>query len=64
MVATGAGFYAYHYLTQPITLTIATGSLDGDVSRILSAMASRMASANAPVRLKVVEKGTATDAAK
>jgi TRAP transporter TAXI family solute receptor len=64
VVATGAGFYAYHYVTQPTTLTIAAGSLDGDVSRILSAMASRMASANAPVRLKVIEKGTAAEAAK
>lgn len=64
IVAAGAGFYAYRYLTRPATLTIAAGSLDGDVSRILSAMALRMASANAPVRLKVIEKGTAAEAAK
>jgi TRAP transporter TAXI family solute receptor len=64
ILATGAGFYAYHHVTQPTTLTIAAGTLDGDVPRILSAMASRMASANAPVRLKVIEKGTAAEAAR
>src|SRR5262245_23558724 len=63
-LATGAGFFAYRYVTQPTTLTIAAGSFDGDLPRILSAMASRMATANAPVRLKVIDKGTATEAAK
>jgi TRAP transporter TAXI family solute receptor len=64
IMATGAGFFAYRYVTQPTTLTIATGSLDGDVTRALSAIAARMASTNAPVRLKVVDKGTALEAAK
>ena len=49
IMATGAGFFAYRYVTQPTTLTIATGSLDGDVTRALSAIAARMASTNAPV---------------
>jgi TRAP transporter TAXI family solute receptor len=64
IMATGAGFFAYRYVTQPTTLTIATGSLDGDVTRALTAIAARMASTNAPVRLKVVDKGTAPEAAK
>jgi TRAP transporter TAXI family solute receptor len=64
ILAAGAGLFAYRYITQPTTLTIATGSLDGDVPRIMSAMAARMASTNAPVRLKVVEKATAPEAAK
>ena len=64
IMAAGAGFFAYRYVTQPTTLTIATGSLDGDVTRALSAIAVRMASTNAPVRLKVVDKGTAPEAAK
>jgi len=64
IMATGTGFFAYRYFTQPTTLTIATGSLDGDVTRALSAIAARMASTNAPVRLKVVDKGTAPEAAK
>ena len=64
ILAGGAGLFAYRYITQPTTLTIATGSLDGDVPRIMSAMAGRMASTNAPVRLKVVEKASASEAAK
>ena len=60
IVAIGAGFYVYHYVMRPTTLTIAADSLDGDVPRILMAMAQQMASANAPVRLKVIEKGTQT----
>src|SRR5262245_57335269 len=63
ILATGAGFLAYRYVTQPTTLTIVAASLDGDVPRILSAMASRMALANSPVRLKVIEKKTPTEAA-
>jgi len=55
ILGAGAGLFEYRYFTQPTTLTIATGSLDGDVPRIMSAIAARMASTNAPVRLKVVE---------
>jgi TRAP transporter TAXI family solute receptor len=64
ILAAGTGLFGYRYITQPTTLTIATGSPDGDVPRIMSAMAARMASTNAPVRLKVVEKATPTEAAK
>ena len=64
ILAAGAGLFGYRYITQPTTLTIAAGSLDGDVPRIMSAIAARMASTNAPVRLKVVEKATAPEAAK
>jgi TRAP transporter TAXI family solute receptor len=64
ILAAGAGLFGYRYITQPTTLTIGTGSLDGDVPRIVSAIAVRMASTNSPVRLKVVEKSTASEAAK
>ncbi|MGA7527741.1 MAG: TAXI family TRAP transporter solute-binding subunit [Pseudolabrys sp.] len=64
ILGAGAGLFEYRYFTQPTTLTIATGSLDGDVPRIMSAIAARMASTNAPVRLKVVDKATAQEAAK
>src|SRR5262245_65371021 len=50
ILAAGAGLFGYRYITQPTTLTIAAGSLDGDVPRIMSAMAQRMASTNAPIR--------------
>ena len=64
MVAAGAGLFAYRYATQPTTLTVAVGSADGDAAKLMSAIAARMATANSPVRLKVIDKGTALDASK
>ena len=64
LIAAGAGFLAYRYNTQPTTLTVAAGSLDGDAPRLMSAIAVRMAAANSPVRLKVVTKPSALEAAK
>ncbi|MGE0629705.1 MAG: TAXI family TRAP transporter solute-binding subunit [Hyphomicrobiaceae bacterium] len=58
VVSTGAGLYFYRYATAPTTLTLAAGSADGDTVRIISALASQLASTNAPVRLKIVDKGT------
>jgi hypothetical protein len=43
VVASGAGLFAYRYVTQPTTLTIAAGSHDGEAARVLSAIASRLA---------------------
>jgi hypothetical protein len=63
-LAAGAGLFAYRYVTNPVTLTVAAGSLDGDVPRFMAALASRMSSSDAGVRLKVVDKGTAWEAAK
>jgi TRAP transporter TAXI family solute receptor len=63
-LAGGAGLFAYRYISNPTTLTVAAGSLDGDVPRIMAALASRMASTNSAVRLKVIDKGTALEAAK
>jgi TRAP-type uncharacterized transport system substrate-binding protein len=40
------------------------GSIDGEAANAMSAIASRLVSTNAPVRLKVVDSGTALDAAK
>jgi TRAP-type uncharacterized transport system substrate-binding protein len=42
---------------------VAAGSFDGDAPKLMTAIASRLAATNAPVRLKVVEKATALDAA-
>ncbi|OAF05867.1 C4-dicarboxylate ABC transporter substrate-binding protein [Bradyrhizobium centrolobii] len=55
VLATGAGLFAYRWYVRPVTLSIAVGSLDGDAPKIVSALASRLAVNNAPVRLKVVE---------
>ena len=63
-LAGGAGLFAYRYVTNPTTLTVAAGSSDGDVPRFMMALASRMAAIDSGVRLKVVDKGTAWGAAK
>jgi TRAP-type uncharacterized transport system substrate-binding protein len=55
VLATGAGLFAYRWYVRPVTLSIAVGSLDGDAPKIVSALASRLASRNAPVRLKIVQ---------
>lgn len=62
-VATGVGLYLYRYASAPTTLTLAAGSVDGDAVRIISALSSQLASTNAPVRLKIVGKGTMIGAA-
>lgn len=64
VVSAGAGLFLYRYATTPTTLTLAAGSLDGDAVRLVSALAGQLASANAPVRLKIVDKGTMAEAAK
>jgi TRAP-type uncharacterized transport system substrate-binding protein len=43
---------------------VAVGSYDGEAVRIMSAIASRLAKNNASIRLKIVESGTALEAAK
>jgi len=63
ILATGAGLFAYHWYTKPVTLTIAVGSLDGEAGKVMSAIAGRLVAMNAPVRLKAVETGSALEAA-
>ena len=55
VLAAGASLFAYRWYVRPVTLSIAVGSLDGDAPKIVSALASRFAVNNAPVRVKVVE---------
>src|SRR5262245_15802331 len=64
VVATGVSLFAWRYFTQPTTLTVAAGSADGEAVRLISAVASRLASAKSDVRLKVVDSGNARQAAK
>ena len=61
--AAGAGLFAYRYYTRPVTLTVAVGSIDGEAAKAMSAIASEFLSTNAPVRLKVIDSGTALEAA-
>ena len=63
ILAMGAGLFGYRWYFRPTTLTIAVGSLDGEAPRLVSALASRLAETSAPVRLKVVEAGSALEAA-
>ena len=63
-LACGGGLFAYRYVTKPVTLTIAAGSVDADGPMLLSVLATRLASTNAPVRLKIIDKGTVLEAAK
>src|SRR5213592_642218 len=64
ILAAGAGLFGYRYYTRPVTLTVAVGSIDGEAAKAMSAIASRLASTNAPVRLNVVDTGTVLGAAK
>ncbi|UGA43959.1 C4-dicarboxylate ABC transporter substrate-binding protein [Bradyrhizobium quebecense] len=63
-LAAGASLEAYRYYTRPVTLSVAVGSIDGEAAKAMSAIASRLASTSAPVRLNVVDSGTAVGAAK
>jgi TRAP-type uncharacterized transport system substrate-binding protein len=63
LLAIGAGLSAYFWYMRPVTLTAAVGSLDGEADKVLSAIASRLTSTSAPVRLRVVGQSSALDAA-
>lgn len=63
VLVAGAGLFAWRWYFQPTTLTIAVGSLDGEASRVVSALASKLAQQKAPVRLSIVEELGALDAA-
>jgi TRAP-type uncharacterized transport system substrate-binding protein len=64
ILCTGAGLLAYRWYAHPVTLTLAVGSIDGEGARAMTAMASQLASDGAAVRLKVIDTGTALEAAK
>jgi TRAP-type uncharacterized transport system substrate-binding protein len=61
---TGAGLLAYRWYSHPVTLTLAVGSIDGEGAKAMSALASQLVSDGASVRLKVIDTGTALEAAK
>jgi TRAP-type uncharacterized transport system substrate-binding protein len=62
-LAIGASLFAYRYYTYPATLTVAVGSIDGEAAKAMSALASQLVSTSAPVRLDVIDSGTALGAA-
>jgi TRAP-type uncharacterized transport system substrate-binding protein len=63
-VVTGASLLAYRYYARPTTLTVAVGSIDGEAAKAMSALASRLVTTKASVRLTVIDTGTAIEAAK
>jgi TRAP-type uncharacterized transport system substrate-binding protein len=64
ILASGAALLGYRYYTHPVTLTVAAGSIDGEAARAMSAIASRLVTINAPVRLTVIDTGTVLAASK
>lgn len=60
----GASLLAYRWYARPVTLTLAVGSIDGEGAKAMSAIASQLVSDGAPVRLKVIDTGTALESAK
>ena len=64
VLASGVGFFAYRYYTHPVTLTVAVGSIDGEAAKAMSTIASKLVSINAPVRLTIIDTGTALEAGK
>jgi TRAP-type uncharacterized transport system substrate-binding protein len=63
-LVSGASLLAYRYYTRPVMLTVVVGSIDGEAAKAMSAIASRLVSTNAAMRLKVIDSGTALEAAK
>ena len=61
--AAGASLLSYRYYIRPVTLTVAVGSTDGEAAKAMSAVAGEFVSTNAPVQLKVIDSGTALEAA-
>jgi TRAP transporter TAXI family solute receptor len=64
VLASTAGLLAWRFYNKPTTFSVATGSVDGEALKVVSAIASRLAATNAKVRLKVADTGTAVEAAK
>jgi hypothetical protein len=50
---TGAGLLGYRYYSRPVTLTVAVGSFDGEAASAMTAIAGRLVSFDAPVRLSL-----------
>src|SRR4051794_14513160 len=63
-LAAGAGLLGYQYYTKPVSLTVAVGSIDGEAAQAMSAIAGKLVSINAPVRLTIIDTGTALAAGK
>jgi TRAP-type uncharacterized transport system substrate-binding protein len=63
VLVAGAGLFAWRWYAKPVTLTVAVGSLDGEASRLVTAIARKLTQSGAPVRFSVIETGSAIEAA-
>src|SRR5262245_39880230 len=59
----GASLFAWRWYSKPTTLTVAVGSVDGEASRLVTAIARKLTQSNAPVRFSMIETGSALEAA-
>jgi TRAP-type uncharacterized transport system substrate-binding protein len=64
LLAIGIGLSIHRYATRPVTFTIAAGAVDGELTRMMGAIASRLSATRSHIRLKVVDKGTALESAR
>jgi hypothetical protein len=64
LLCTAAGLYGYRWYSRPVTLTLAVGSIDGEAAKVMSAIAAQFTEDGEPVRLKVIDTGTAVEAGK
>ncbi|WP_190242147.1 TAXI family TRAP transporter solute-binding subunit [Bradyrhizobium algeriense] len=53
---------SYRYFAKPVVLTVAVGSIDGEALSLISAVAARLTTSNAHVRLKIVDANTSAKA--
>jgi TRAP-type uncharacterized transport system substrate-binding protein len=63
LITAAAGLVGYRWYTRPTTLSIAVGSLDGEAGKVMTAIAGRLTSMSAPVRLRVVDVPSSLGAA-
>jgi TRAP-type uncharacterized transport system substrate-binding protein len=63
VLVAGASLFAWRWYSKPTTLTVAVGSVDGEASRLIAAIARKLTQSNAPVRFNVIETGSALGAA-
>ena len=50
----GASLGAWRWYSKPTTLTVAVGSVDGEASRLVAAIARKLTQSSAPVRLNMI----------
>jgi TRAP-type uncharacterized transport system substrate-binding protein len=63
-IVAGAGLISYRLYLRPTTLTVAVGSFDGEAKQIAAVIASRLATVDSPIRLRIENSGSVLDAAR